>query len=107
MTGHDAEKLKTLYNELGFVHGWRDAKDRYVDLDEYGDVELAVLDDAVNESDYNELTQEYSIGFRSGWLCGKTDNQMSRYSRCYSGRQPKSESNLLFVIKRLERKQDV
>ena len=97
-------KLKQLYNELGFVDGWIDSKERYVDMDYDGDYEVGLMDEsiALARDVEDTLQEEYAEGFKSGWLMGKLESQMSGYGRRYSGRKPKNRRRIWNQILRLE-----
>ena len=96
-------RLINLYREFGFAEGWELALSDHVDMDEWGDYELALYDEAVNLSEESEdkLSRVYALNARSGWLCGKAYLQQGKNN--YRGRKPKRNSKtLLRMIRKLE-----
>ena len=98
------DKLIQLHNDKGFSEGWDDAHKRWVDMDELGDNELAMLDERISLArdigEDNEI--EYSEGFKSGWIAGKLEKQMDGYGKKYEGRKPKDIDILDLLIKKYE-----
>ena len=103
-TRYIQDRLKQLHNDKGFSEGWDDAHERWVDTDEWGDNEVAMLDEQISlaRDVGNDNEIEYSEGFKSGWVAGKLEKQMSGYGKNYKGREPKAVDILDLLIKRYE-----